>query len=222
MPRASNKSAELVIPSDHRDRGETSWVPTNSERKPEVSSQSNSGGVTCSPPTLTLMESRSVWREQYDRMRRGLMVVEKYYGGRTGMSTFGAENVFAFRDDVIHLFQDIFHLRDWLMNEASADLPRQELHDLFIDHPADWPDLHIARDVAISAKHLKIDRPSMSDSTAVASSSRVAVKPGASMEEGVFQQNIYVEDGRRKRDALELAKACVKAWDNYLTSRGLL
>ncbi len=55
-----------------------------------------------------------VWREQYDRMLRGLDRVERHYRGFVEFDEFGPEHVADFRDDIVHAFQDVFHLRDWL------------------------------------------------------------------------------------------------------------
>jgi hypothetical protein len=111
----------------------------------------------------------TMWEEQYFRMLRSVQRVKKYYDGLIGLDHYdGSQAFLEFRDFVIHVFQDIFHLRDWLKNDSSVTVVNADIDALFSRNPGASPNLHIARDIANGSKHLVITSPSQSQNTKIA------------------------------------------------------
>ena len=77
------------------------------------------------------------WREQHNRILRTFRRVKS-----------GDLNDSETQDDLVHLFQDIFHLKDWLIE--SGRLRREDVQDA-IDN------LKICRALVIKAKHFRVD-----------------------------------------------------------------
>lgn len=163
-----------------------------------------------------------MWKEQYARLGRSIARVKAHYAGRSGYSHFGPEDVAAFRDDVIHAFQDVFHLRDWLVRDPTVAVPEKEIKQLYKDNPSANPSLHLARDVANGSKHLENTRPSVDADAAVAKTSNVNVNLAGRMEDTVFSHNVNVElGGGKSRDALKLLEDCQQEISAFLKAKGL-
>lgn len=166
-----------------------------------------------------------MWEEQYARMIRSIQRVQPYYDGLTGLDHYDGSAVFPeFRDAVIHLFQDIFNLRDWLKNDSGVAVTNQDIDATCSNNPSTYPNLHIARDVANGSKHLTITRPSGSADTKVAGTGHVAVSFGAGgeMKSTILKHSIAIElSPSNFVDALDVAKGCVAEWDTALQGWGL-
>ena len=80
------------------------------------------------------------WRKQYERILRTFKRVKS-----------GDLNDVETQDDLVHLFQDIFHLKDWLFE--SGALSKKILHQAI--EASDY--LKICRALAIKAKHFKVN-----------------------------------------------------------------
>ena len=80
------------------------------------------------------------WHEQYERILRTFNHVKN-----------GDLNDIETQDALIHLFQDIFHLRDWLFR--SGALPKKVVDDAI--EQSDY--LKICRALAVKAKHFKVN-----------------------------------------------------------------
>ena len=165
-----------------------------------------------------------MWKEQYDRIGRGIADLRVYYKGKSGYEHYdGAAEFPRFRDHVMHLFQDIFHLRDWLINDAAVNIPDADLHALFTRNFDKWPALHTARDVANAGKHLVLTmQPSVSKDAAVAKTGHLAINPSGDMKDTVIKHSIAVQiDASNAEDALALAERCLKEWHAFLSEKGL-
>ncbi len=166
-----------------------------------------------------------MWSEQYLRMIRSVERVQPYYDGLTGLDSYDGSKIFPeFRDAVIHLFQDIFNLRDWLKSDPSVEIPNHEIDAKCSGNPEACPNLHIARDVANGSKHLKISRPSQNADTKVAGTGRISISfgAGAEMKTTVLKHSILIELGAGEyADALEVAKGAISEWREALADWGL-
>lgn len=164
-----------------------------------------------------------MWKDQYDRMYRSAGRVRDCYSRRGIDEGYDGTTEFpAFRDAVIHTFQDIFHLRDWLCNDSSVQIPDADIKDLFVNNPQTWPALHIARDIANGSKHLENKRPSHSGEARVSQTGHVSVEYGTEPG-GAIRQSISVHtDASALEDALVLVERCLNEWDAFLTEHGLV
>mgnify|MGYP000701759998 CR=1 FL=1 len=166
-----------------------------------------------------------MWNEQYQRMLRSFQRVQNYYDGLTGLEHYDGASVFPeFRDSVIHLFQDIFNLRDWLKNDQKISVSNSDIDSTCSGNSSKFPNLHIARDVANGSKHLRITRPSQSVDTRIAGVGHLEVSFGAGgeMKNTVLKHSIAIELGDSSlADALTVAGGCIAEWDEVLQNWGL-
>jgi hypothetical protein len=165
-----------------------------------------------------------MWREQYERMLRGLAKVEDHYRGTVEYEDFGPEHTMEFRDAVVHAFQDVFALRDWLKADPNVTVPDNEINRLFSGAPDEFPNLHLARDLANASKHLVLDRTaSISEDANVARDPDVDMVSAATMRRTHVPQSIRVQiDAGRSEDALAVLKDCVAEWKTFLSMKGLM
>lgn len=122
--------------------------------------------------------------------------------GRTdGLGTEG------YRDEVLALFQAIWHLKDWIRNDSEFT----QLHDVEKWVNSDANHLLIAADVANGSKHLRlVPRAEGSEQ----SRNDVVVMIGR----GVLH-TFYIRDARPpggEFEAVELADQCIQEWISYL------
>lgn len=166
-----------------------------------------------------------MWKDQYSRMLRSIERVQQYYDGLTGLEHYDGGQAFPeFRDSVIHMFQDIFNLRDWLKNDPAVSTPDSVIDALCSGNPATSPNLHIARDVANGSKHLTITKPSQSKNTKVAATGNMAITfgPTGEMKDTVLKHSIFIDLGANNVvDALHTAKQCAAEWRSALLAWGL-
>ena len=164
-----------------------------------------------------------MWKEQYERIIRGVARLEGSYSGLTGLEHYDGAHFADFRDAVIHVFQDILHLRDWLKNDPAVTVPAQDLDRLFSGNVAASRNLHAARDVANGSKHLVINSPSISADTKVSRTGQITWTPSGTMRDSPIKHSINIDLGSGNFvDALDLARRCVDDLNGFLGSRGLI
>lgn len=140
-------------------------------------------------PTLT------GWHSQYERMQRTYARLSQSY-----VSSIDYD------DDLQHFFQDCWHLKDWIKNDASLSLG-VNIEDEVNAHKA----LRIAADLANGCKHL--DRKRHREGAYVTSIS-VTAHLGQSRGVDVFH-TITLNDGTTQ-SAQVVAKEAVEAWNIVL------
>lgn len=146
-------------------------------------------------PTLT------GWHSQCERMRRTYARLSKSY-----VSSIDYD------DDLQRFFQDCWHLKDWIKNDASLSLG--------VDIEAEvkaHKSLRIAADLAIGCKHL--NRNNHREGAYVTSIS-VTLHLGQARGVDVFH-TITLNDGTTL-SAQVVAKEAVEAWDVVLRKCGLI
>ena len=67
--------------------------------------------------------------------------------------TMDKETVFSTVMDFMHLFQDIFHLRDWLINDPDVSISRNEMNQFFKKSP----NMLLLQSVANATKRLILE-----------------------------------------------------------------
>ena len=120
-------------------------------------------------------------------------------------------------DDFYSFFTCCFHLKDWLKNDPSLDAVIRDAAEAVIANNR-W--LGLCADIANGSKHLRIDHV------------RVDAGSRVEKEEPAFQRNFVQENafqvgrivvvaGGNVWDAQDVVTECVRAWDDFLTSKGL-
>jgi hypothetical protein len=124
------------------------------------------------------------------------------------------------RDELLALFQSIWHLKDWLLNDPAVPATGGVI-DRWIN--ANAPNLLVSADVANGSKHMTLSSRRAGGSFHYATDVRITVGgPDAGLS-----QTFYIEDKSRRRprdqrrEALKVAQACITEWRRYLKTLGL-
>ena len=147
------------------------------------------------------------WREQYERIKR-------WYTRLLESDAINDRRV----DDFYSFFTCCFHLKDWLKNDPSVDQAIRDEAEAAVSSNR-W--LGLCADITNGSKHLRIDRRVRVDA-----SSRVE-KVEPAFQRNFVQQNafqvggIVVVAGGNVWDAQDVAGQCMRAWDEFLTIKGL-
>ena len=151
----------------------------------------------------------SGWQKQYERMRR--------WHKRLGVASSAneAEQV----DDFYAFFVCCYHLKDWIKNDdaAAPETVRREVESFVNDSPT----LALSGDITNGFKHLRRDRPARVDAAA-----RVSAIVNPSLGEFVLGESrlggIVVLGDQGRQDAKQVADRCLKEWNDFLRSKGLV
>ena len=160
------------------------------------------------------------WDEQWRRVQRWYRRVEAISQGRVPLlhatdRIVTSEEVFAsaaqLTDDFYALFQNCFHLKDWLNHDASVSL-KQPAND-FINNS---PDMRLCADLCNRTKHSELTTTRAGDKN-IATAQNVQVRIGV----GNFT-SWTVKSGSTEIDGFDLATRCVLEWTRYLRTEGLI
>lgn len=148
------------------------------------------------------------WRDQWDRLNRTYSLVQQsstaYRNDRPNSDYH--------RDELFSFFETCLHMRDWLWNDPSVGLTREDAGKLYNAHDC----LKLAHDIAIGSKHVVIKSPHVDANVRLAGQDvNVLVGTGASF---AWQ----IEADRKVYDGYRLATECLQAWQSILKQRTLL
>lgn len=147
------------------------------------------------------------WREQYDRVKR-------WYTRLSESDTINHRRV----DDFYSFFIFCFHLKDWLRNDLSVDPAIGDAVEALIANNQ-W--LGLCADIANGSKHLRIDRRPRVDASVHLGKQEPAFQRNAFQQNAFQVGGIVVAAGGNVWDAQDVAIECMRAWDDFLTSKGL-
>jgi hypothetical protein len=139
------------------------------------------------------------WREQYDRMMR---VYERLQQP--------VQSSVAYYDELHHFFQDCWHLKDWIKNDAAAGVGDA------IETQVKCRPLDVVADLANAAKHLVRTKPDRTG--AYGTSTDVTVYMDGRPTDVVY--TITLADGSQIL-AQQLVIDAVAAWQAILVRIGL-
>lgn len=150
------------------------------------------------------------WRDQYARMLRS----HKRLKNAAGPSSVGSDEA---RDALYHFFQDAYHLKDWIKNDAALTRTEKDgVEGLF----STVPPMQITADLCNGIKHLKLKRTRTGDLGTTLASQSVTIWTAAARPLGQHFWE-YTSNGRRG-DVLQLADDVVAEWQSWLRGKGLL
>ena len=172
----------------------------------------------------------SGWREQYARMRRSR---DRLTAAATGQLAVDSDQA---RDLLVHVYQDAYHLKDWLKNDPTV--PSSAVNAIEAHIKAD-PSLALCADIANGAKHFKLTSTKTGDLTTTVAGQSVVVRPGtvaaranvpspgpspASAEPMPALPALHswtIQSNSQTPDALTLANQVITAWDGWLHAQQL-
>lgn len=151
--------------------------------------------VTSGPPMGS-------WIDQWERVKIGLGRTQAIYAGRSEPEgTSGAAY------DVFTFFVNCHHLKDWIKNDVTLSRSTRKKVEPFVQKSKD---LKMCADLANRTKHSALVSTRTGDLSTGPSGNEVTVM-GSHQARHAFR----VSSGKRERDALELATACVDRWRSF-------
>lgn len=151
------------------------------------------------------LPSLTSWKSHYGRMRRSYeRICEPYM------------SAVAYEDDLIHFFQDCWHLKDWIKNDLSISNRRLIVTDAEANNA-----LKIVAALANASKHLVLDRPFVNKvGQAYAISNDVTVFLGQKKPIDI-NYTIQLFDGSTASEK-EVVRQSYEAWESILTQYNLI
>lgn len=153
----------------------------------------------------------SGYEDQYERLKRWFLRVEDVEDGLKNQEFDAAK----FKDDYLAFFQNCYHLKDHLLNDSAANVTESDL-DSFI---ATTSCMSICADICNGTKHLTLngsgwsgENPEMADGAIVTDN----------IATGVVSASYSVHTDTGEKDAFELAKNCMDAWETFMKKHNLL
>jgi hypothetical protein len=158
------------------------------------------------------------YQEQLARVHRFLTRVEN--SSVNPKLELPPEKQTEYEDMLYAFFQNCWHLKDWIKNDAAAP---SALRGPIENHYRQYLSLQLSADVANGTKHLKFNRPPRLGAE---------VKPtimlrftesfptGETTSQGVQYVYKIVDDAGNSFDALALARQAVSDWETLITTNG--
>jgi hypothetical protein len=165
------------------------------------------------------------WQSQWERVQRRLNDVRAVYTGRPGGTDAAIDTVQSF-------FEAVHHLKDWLRNDPSSGITKDDGDKLINGSLA----LQLCADLANGSKHLALTSSRTGDRSTRIARNDVTVFPGAAggsvavgpeipsapTATGMSAHRFYVASAGAEYDVLQVAEDATGEWHRFLTSKGLI
>jgi hypothetical protein len=148
------------------------------------------------------------WMGQWQRVLRWFSRMEATAEGR-----YHDTETDHYEDEAYAFFDSCFHLKDWLKNDPAHPLPEDVDIESVVQasEPLRW-----CADIANASKHLFAGRYARVDPKAEIAHRHYDLSLGNTSPTTVSARFVIRAAGD-ERDALELARECVQAWQDFLT-----
>lgn len=152
----------------------------------------------------------SSWRQQWDRVLRWYWRMEQTATGRIHIMESDH-----YQDELYAFFQNCWHLKDWVKNDPSSGVSGDEV-ETFANgsEPLCW-----SADLCNGSKHLRLTSPRIDPGIGVGRRHFNLALGGG---EPSISVSYEVGGGSNKRNAMELATACLEEWRRFLNDKHLL
>jgi hypothetical protein len=149
--------------------------------------------------------------ERVNRWHSKLAQIPAALPDREPAKSFALDVVWAF-------FENCFHLRHWVIKEATDEKKRRLEVDAFIDGSAA---MQLCRDVANGVKHYRLDPAKRTThdanwSTATRSEPVVITGQGSRLVGGHGPRWVFTGIGHNEPNMFDVADECLAAWRSFL------
>lgn len=123
------------------------------------------------------------------------------------------------RDALIHFFQDAYHLKDWIKNDASVSTDDVE-EFINVTEP-----LRVCADLCNGTKHLVLKRSRTGDGSTGLTTQSVTVRPaavGSGRSADPALHSWTVESLGQSYEAVDLGDSVLSEWRVWLGNQGLV
>lgn len=151
------------------------------------------------------------WRGQYNRIRRW---IDKFKNLSIAENKSSAKT-HEYYDTMYTCFQNIFFLKDWLMNEASIEFQhiptlKDDLNTFINSNVV----MGICRDICNGTKHYDINNPSIDSEFGFIRQ----YNPISKIQDNA-EWEIIICAGGQVYNPLELIEECVSLWDKFIETK---
>lgn len=147
------------------------------------------------------------WKKQFQRMIRWLKVLKK---NQTDYSKWKEVDIYL--DIVITCFQNIFHFKDWLINDAS--ISSTEINEFIKLHK----ELGLCRDICNGTKHFEIKHQASVDENFMI----IRGQDPAYKKHNGPEYFILVLSKAGIHQPSELAQKCIRLWSSFIIQKNLI
>jgi len=144
------------------------------------------------------------YQEQFERMKRWYERFRQIDQGRLHNLP-----LVYYQDEVYAFFQNCYHLKDWIQNDDTVTLPKQEV-EKFIDQN---DCMRVCADICNGTKHLKLTRL-RSGKQPEFEGRKISLNLGKPEPIIGVKFSIITETGTI--DAFELASDCIQRWEEFI------
>jgi len=118
-----------------------------------------------------------------------------------------------YSDDVYAFFQNCYHLKDWIKNDAACSA-WSDVENYINSNP----DLRICADLCNGQKHLVLTRPRSPENPSFAGENiTLKIADGFGVKESIdISMKFKIATTSGDMDAFQLAERCVAAWEQYI------
>lgn len=141
--------------------------------------------------------------QQYLRVKRWYDRFEKISDDRKHDMTS-----FDYQDDMMSFFINCYHLKDWIKNDLKSGINGAVVEE-FVEKS---DNLKICGDLCNGAKHLLIKNPKIDKDTIVSKRHFSLTLGGGPLINVRYEISV----GEKTYDAFNLAKECLKEWEQFL------
>ena len=154
------------------------------------------------------MTSTPPYREQYDRMRRWY---ERFAAIDQGRAHDVASDNYV--DEIYAFFLNCWHLKDWIKQDITVDAVKRERIEPFINSNRS---LRLCADICNALKHLTLTSSRSGENPAFGKK-QFALTLGSGLPTTIsLKYEVSTDTG--PMDAFVIATACMKAWDDFMTT----
>ena len=150
-------------------------------------------------------------QEQFERMKRWYERIKKIDEGRPHNLSFLNLPSSYFYDEVYAFFQNCYHLKDWIKNDDTVKLPKEDVEDFIKQDKY----MCLCADICNGTKHLKLTRPPKSKQDPEFAGRKFSVSLGGGPEP-IIGVKFSIKTKTRTIDAFELASECVRKWEEFI------
>lgn len=156
------------------------------------------------------MSSSSKYLEQFERVKRWYERFRKIDEGRQHDLSSDC-----YQDEVYAFFLNCYHLKDWIKNDATVNLPKKKVEDFINQNDC----MKICADICNGLKHLRLTSPRSSQEPRFGKR-KFELELGKS--EPVISVKYSIDTSSEPVDAFELATKCLQAWGKFIESNILI
>jgi len=142
--------------------------------------------------------------EQYERVKRWYQRLKNITDGRE--HNLPSEY---YQDEVLAFFINCYHLKDWIINDNSAEISSKSVED-FVNQSEF---LRVCGDVCNGSKHLNITSPKSDKNTKVGGRN-FFLTLGKVIP--IFRAKYKIISGNKEYDAFSLATKCLEDWEKFI------